>query len=98
MPETAIGSAAAAGSDCWAAHYSPDRWAHESSMVLSHFGDLDAADEEHLHLALDRTAQSGRKGTHRGHRSRIFAVASQLIYLADWMAQDEGDALVVLGG
>ncbi|WP_199573992.1 hypothetical protein [Streptomyces murinus] len=67
-------------------------------MILSRFGDLDAADEEHLHLALDRTAQSGRKGAHRGHRSRVFAATSQLVYLADRMAQDEGDALVVVGG
>lgn len=52
MSETAIGRPAAAGSDSWAAHYSPGRWAHESGMILSRLGDLDAA-EEHLHLALD---------------------------------------------
>ncbi|MGG7572883.1 hypothetical protein [Streptomyces sirii] len=28
------------------------RWAHESGMIISRLGDLDAA-EEHLHLALD---------------------------------------------
>ncbi|MER5614755.1 hypothetical protein [Streptomyces sp. NPDC002215] len=41
--ETAIAKPAAAGGDSWA---------HESGMVLSRLGDLDAA-EEHLHLALD---------------------------------------------
>lgn len=50
--ETAIAKPAAAGGDSWAAHYSPGRWAHESGMILSRLGDLDAA-EEHLHLALD---------------------------------------------
>ncbi|WP_308120366.1 MMPL family transporter [Streptomyces poriferorum] len=52
MSETAIDRPATAGSDSWAAHYSPGRWAHESGMILSRLGDLDAA-EEHLHLALD---------------------------------------------
>lgn len=52
MSEAAIGRPAAAGGDSWAAHYSPGRWAHESGMILSRLGDLDAA-EEHLHLALD---------------------------------------------
>ncbi len=40
-----------AGSDSRAAHYSPGRWAHESGMILSRLGDLEAA-EEHLQLAL----------------------------------------------
>ncbi|MFE3990482.1 tetratricopeptide repeat protein [Streptomyces goshikiensis] len=52
MSETAIGKPAATGGDSWAAHHSPGRWAHESGMILSRLGDLDAA-EEHLHLALD---------------------------------------------
>ncbi|MFI0219079.1 tetratricopeptide repeat protein [Streptomyces lydicus] len=52
MAEAAIGKPASAGGDSWAAHYSPGRWAHESGMILSRLGDLDAA-EEHLHLALD---------------------------------------------
>ncbi|MFI7095615.1 hypothetical protein [Streptomyces lydicus] len=52
MAGTAIGKPATAGGDSWAAHYSPGRWAHESGMILSRLGDLDAA-EEHLHLALD---------------------------------------------
>ncbi|WP_395370878.1 tetratricopeptide repeat protein [Streptomyces tubercidicus] len=52
MAETAIGKPVTASGDSWAAHYSPGRWAHESGMILSRLGDLDAA-EEHLHLALD---------------------------------------------
>ncbi|MFE2159541.1 tetratricopeptide repeat protein [Streptomyces lydicus] len=52
MAEAAIGKPASTGGDSWAAHYSPGRWAHESGMILSRLGDLDAA-EEHLHLALD---------------------------------------------
>ncbi|MFI2073051.1 hypothetical protein [Streptomyces triculaminicus] len=52
MPETDIGKPAAAGGDSWAAYYSPGCWAHESGLILSRLGDLDAA-EEHLHLALD---------------------------------------------
>ncbi|MER5758591.1 hypothetical protein [Streptomyces sp. NPDC002082] len=52
MSETAIGKPAAAGGDSCAAHYCPGRWAHESGMILSRLGDLDAA-EEHLDLALD---------------------------------------------
>ncbi|MFD7107519.1 tetratricopeptide repeat protein [Streptomyces celluloflavus] len=52
LSETAIGKPTAAAGDSWAAHYSPGRWAHESGMILSRLGDLDAA-EEHLHLALD---------------------------------------------
>ncbi|MFI5768842.1 tetratricopeptide repeat protein [Streptomyces sp. NPDC051658] len=50
--ETAIAKPTAAVGDSWAAHYSPGRWAHESGMILSRLGDLDAA-EERLHLALD---------------------------------------------
>ncbi|MFI5803713.1 tetratricopeptide repeat protein [Streptomyces sp. NPDC051561] len=53
MSESAIGkSGAAVSGESWAAHYSPGRWAHESGMILTRLGDLDAA-EEHLHLALD---------------------------------------------
>lgn len=50
--ESAIGQSGAAAGESWAAHYSPGRWAHESGMILSRLGDLNAA-EEHLHLALD---------------------------------------------
>lgn len=50
LSKTAIGKPTAAIGDSWAAH-SPGRWAHESGMILSRLGDLDAA-EEHLHLAL----------------------------------------------
>nr|WP_250850715.1 tetratricopeptide repeat protein [Streptomyces malaysiensis] len=50
--ETAISRSPAESGESWAAHYSPGRWAHESGMILSRLGDLDAA-EEHLHLALD---------------------------------------------
>lgn len=52
ISESAIGRPAVAGGESWAAHYSPGRWAHESGMILTRLGDLDAA-EEHLHLALD---------------------------------------------
>ncbi|WP_262508520.1 tetratricopeptide repeat protein [Streptomyces spongiicola] len=52
LSETAIGKPTATGGESWAAHYSPGRWAHESGMILSRLGDLDAA-EEHLHLALE---------------------------------------------
>ncbi|MEU6057761.1 tetratricopeptide repeat protein [Streptomyces sp. NPDC047097] len=50
--EAAIGRPSAVGGESWAAHYSPGRWAHDSGMVLSRLGDLDAA-EEQLRLALD---------------------------------------------
>ncbi len=50
--ETAISRSPTESGDSWAAHYSPGRWAHESGMILSRLGDLDAA-EEHLHLALE---------------------------------------------
>ncbi|MEV6675155.1 tetratricopeptide repeat protein [Streptomyces sp. NPDC051162] len=50
--ETAISRSAAAAGESWAAHYSPGRWAHESGMILTRLGDLDAA-EEHLRLALE---------------------------------------------
>ncbi|WP_327316563.1 hypothetical protein [Streptomyces sp. NBC_01235] len=50
--ETAISRSPAESGESWAAHYSPGRWAHESGMILSRPGDLDAA-EDHLHLALD---------------------------------------------
>ncbi|MFJ3976218.1 tetratricopeptide repeat protein [Streptomyces sp. NPDC090021] len=52
LSETAIGKPTATGGESWAAHYSPGRWAHESGMILSRLGDLDAA-EENLHLALE---------------------------------------------
>ncbi|MEU5050144.1 tetratricopeptide repeat protein [Streptomyces sp. NPDC021096] len=52
LSETAIGHSAATAGESWAAHYSPGRWAHESGMILTRLGDLDAA-EEHLRLALD---------------------------------------------
>jgi tetratricopeptide (TPR) repeat protein len=52
LSESAIAKPTATGGESWAAHYSPGRWAHESGMILSRLGDLDAA-EEHLHLALD---------------------------------------------
>ncbi|MFD7537612.1 tetratricopeptide repeat protein [Streptomyces sp. NPDC059819] len=58
MSESAIGKPTAAVSgESWAAHYSPGRWAHESSMILTRLGDLDAA-EEHLRLALDIPVKS----------------------------------------
>lgn len=50
--ETAISRSPAESGESWAAHYSPGRWAHESGMILSRLGDLDAA-QEHLHLALE---------------------------------------------
>ncbi|MEN8651694.1 tetratricopeptide repeat protein [Streptomyces sp. 21So2-11] len=50
--ETAIGRPQSGSGESWAAHYSPGRWAHDSGMILTRLGDLDAA-EEHLHLALD---------------------------------------------
>ncbi|MCP3817525.1 tetratricopeptide repeat protein [Streptomyces sp. A3M-1-3] len=50
--EVAIGRPSTGSDASWAAHYSPGRWAHESGMILSRLGDLDAA-EEHLHLALE---------------------------------------------
>ncbi|MFD4115018.1 hypothetical protein ACFWSJ_16305 [Streptomyces niveus] len=54
LSETAIGKPTASAGNSWAAHYSPGRWAHESGMSVSRFGDLDAAEEHlHLHLALD---------------------------------------------
>ncbi|MFC4518259.1 tetratricopeptide repeat protein [Streptomyces ehimensis] len=52
LSENAIGRSPATVGESWAAHYSPGRWAHESGMILTRLGDLDAA-EEHLHLALD---------------------------------------------
>lgn len=52
LSESAIGRPQVHTGDSWAAHYSPGRWAHESGMILSRLGDLDAA-EDHLRLALD---------------------------------------------
>ncbi|KAA0943010.1 tetratricopeptide repeat protein [Streptomyces apricus] len=52
LSEAAICRSPDVSGESWAAHYSPGRWAHESGMILSRLGDLDAA-EEHLHLALD---------------------------------------------
>ncbi|MEC4015306.1 tetratricopeptide repeat protein [Streptomyces sp. H27-D2] len=52
LSEAAIGRPASGSGASWAAHYSPGRWAHESGMILTRLGDLDAA-EEHLRLALE---------------------------------------------
>jgi transcriptional regulator with XRE-family HTH domain len=52
LSESAINRSSATSGESWAAHYSPGRWAHESGMILSRLGDLEAV-EEHLHLALE---------------------------------------------